>query len=167
MPARVDDFHGFAVSRSTALFRTAYLLTGGDWHMAQDLTQEALSRLFAAWKRVQQVDNPDAYARTVLVRLFISHKRKKSSSEVVTDAPGEVSAPGVDPALRVTLLAALGALNATDRAVVVLRYWEDRSVEDAAHLLGLSAGAVRNRSLRALAHLRNALGESFPALLAA
>jgi RNA polymerase sigma-70 factor (sigma-E family) len=162
-----QDFHSFAVSRSTQLFRTAYLLTGGDWHMAEDLTQEALSRIYAAWRRVQRADNPDAYARTVLTRLFISHRRKKSSSERPTEHPADRPQPGTDQSLRLTLLAALAALPEIDRAVVVLRYWEDRSVEDVAGVLGISGGAVRNRSQRALARLRDALGDGFPNLIAA
>jgi RNA polymerase sigma-70 factor (sigma-E family) len=167
MDAAVGDFHGFAVSRSTQLFRTAYLLTGGDWHLAEDLTQETLSRMFAVWRKMQRVDNPDAYAQTVLTRLFISHKRKKSSSERPVERTEDIPQSGVDASLRLTLLAALTGLDKTDRAVVVLRYWEDRSVEDVAHVLGLSGGAVRNRSQRALLRLRAELGDGFPNLIAA
>jgi RNA polymerase sigma-70 factor (sigma-E family) len=167
-----EDFRAFAISRGTSLFRTAYLLTGGDYHLAEDLTQEALSRVYARWRKIQRMDYPEAYARTILTHLYIGHKRKKSSSEWATEhpaerAPGGAVQPGTDESLRLTLLAALAGLAPTDRAVVVLRYWEDRSVEDVARALGLSNGAVRNRSHRALSRLRDVLGEGFPNLIAA
>jgi RNA polymerase sigma-70 factor (sigma-E family) len=157
------DFQEFAVGRGGQLFRTAFLLTAGDAHLAEDLVQEALGRMFARWGRLSRLDNPSGYAQTVLVNAFISQRRKRSSSEKPTGILAGVSG-GVtrdeDPALRVTLLAALRQLPPQDRAVLVLRYWEDRSVEETAEALRLTSTAVRSRSSRALERLRGVLGSS-------
>ncbi|WP_354640419.1 SigE family RNA polymerase sigma factor [Kitasatospora camelliae] len=152
------EFEEFARARGTGLFRSALLLCG-DWHLAEDLTQTALARIYASWNRVRQADNPEAYAHTVLVRAYLSHRRLRRSTEqpALGELPEE-TAPGEDPTLRVALLAALARLAPKDRAVLVLRYWEDRSVEQTAAALQLSAGTVRARSLRALGRLRALLG---------
>jgi RNA polymerase sigma factor (sigma-70 family) len=99
----------------------------------------------------------------VLVNVFISLRRKRSSGELPTGIPTERTggvAGEEDPALRVTLLAALRQLPPQDRAVLVLRYWEDRSVEETAAALRLTSTAVRSRSSRALERLRGVLGSS-------
>ena len=153
-----DDYLEFATARSTHLYRTACLLAGGDTHLAEDLVQETLGRMYVHWRKVSAADNPAAYAHTVLVRAFLSHRRRRSSDERPTSRLPDGTAPESDPALRVTLLNALAELSARDRAVVVLRYWEDRSVEETAALLRLSAGAVRTQSSRALVRLRAVLG---------
>ncbi|MFF2080767.1 SigE family RNA polymerase sigma factor [Kitasatospora sp. NPDC058162] len=152
------EFESFAHSRGQRLFRTALLLCG-DWHLAEDLAQVTLAKLYAAWPKVRRADNQDAYARSTLVRSYLSHRRLRRSGErpAIGELP-EGAAPGDDPALRVTLLTALAELPPRDRAVLVLRYWEDRSVEETAGELGLSAGAVRAQSLRALKRLRAVLG---------
>ena len=158
------DFQEFAVGRGGQLFRTAFLLTAGDAHLAEDLVQETLGRMFARWARLSRLDNLSGYAQTVLVNVFISQRRKRSSGELPTGILAEQadSVSGIgDPALRVTLLAALRRLPPQDRAVLVLRYWEDRSVEETATVLRLSSTAVRSRSSRALERLRGVLGSSF------
>jgi RNA polymerase sigma-70 factor (sigma-E family) len=157
------DFQEFAVTRGGQLFRTAFLLTAGDAHLAEDLVQEALGRMFARWGKLSRLDNPSGYAQTVLVNVFISLRRKRSSGELPTGIPTERTggvAGEEDPALRVTLLAALRQLPPQDRAVLVLRYWEDRSVEETAAALRLTSTAVRSRSSRALERLRGVLGSS-------
>ncbi|PYC77106.1 SigE family RNA polymerase sigma factor [Streptomyces tateyamensis] len=153
-----DGFEEFAYARGRRLFRTALLLAG-DWHLAEDLTQATLAKLFASWAKVRRAEHPEAYARSVLVRTYLSHHRLRRSAErpAVGELP-DVVAPQGDPELRVTLLAALGELGPRDRAVLVLRYWEDRSVEETAAELNTSPGAVRSQCLRALARLREALG---------
>jgi RNA polymerase sigma factor (sigma-70 family) len=100
----------------------------------------------------------------VLVNTFIASRRKRSSREQpVAEVRHPASGVGDgDADLRLTLVAALGRLTPQDRAVLVLRYWEDRSVEETATTLKLSAGAVRTRSSRALARLRDQLGADFP-----
>ncbi|WP_370359050.1 sigma-70 family RNA polymerase sigma factor [Catenulispora sp. MAP12-49] len=119
-------------------------------------------KVFVAWRRVSRVENPAAYAQTVLTRTFISQRRRKRSGEQPIAEPPERVIEDVDSAVRLTLLAELANLSARDRAVVVLRYWEDLSVEDVAAVLHISSASVRTQSSRALARLRVALGEVFP-----
>jgi RNA polymerase sigma-70 factor (sigma-E family) len=155
------DFLEFATACAGHLQKTAYLLTGGDLHLAEDLVQEALSRMFVRWRRLSRVENPAGYAHTVLVNTFLSLRRRRSSTERVTFEFPEIAVTDADPALRLTLLRALQCLSARDRAVLVLRFWEDRSVEETAAVLRLSATAVRSRSHRALNRIRDLLGEGF------
>lgn len=157
------DFQDFAVALGGQLFRTAYLLTAGDAHAAEDLVQEALGRMFARWGRLSQIENPAGYAQKVLANVFVSQRRKRSSTErPFGELPerAERATHPADPELRLTLLAALSQLPERDRAVLVLRYWEDRSVEETAETLRLSSTAVRSRSSRALERLRGLLGGS-------
>ncbi|MFF0079867.1 SigE family RNA polymerase sigma factor [Streptomyces canus] len=154
----LDEFQGFARALTPRLFRTA-LLMSGDWHLAEDLVQTALGKIFSSWSRVRRADSPEAYAHTVLMRTYISHRRLRRSSEHPVAALPEHTSSGPDSALRITLLAALAELPPRDRAVVVLRYWEDRSVEETASVLGMTKGSVRNRSSRALARLRRTIGD--------
>ena len=154
-----EDFLAFAAARSGPLFRSACVLCGGDAHLAEDLVQETLGRLYVRWQRMGRIDNPAAYAQTVLVRTFLSHRRRRSSDEVPTHALPETAAESEgDATLRLTLLGALGRLAPRDRAVLLLRYWEDRSVEETAEILQIRPGAVRNRSMRALERIRVLLG---------
>ncbi|MFJ4365682.1 SigE family RNA polymerase sigma factor [Streptomyces chartreusis] len=159
--ARADDYAQFAVARAGHLYRSACLLTAGDTHLAEDLVQETLGRLYVRWARVSRADNPAGYAQTVLTRTFLAHQRRRSSTERATDALPEHAAEGGpgDVPLRLTLLQALAGLPAKDRAVVVLRYWEDRSVEETADALNSTSAAVRTRCTRALGRLRALLGE--------
>ncbi|GAA2828807.1 SigE family RNA polymerase sigma factor [Kitasatospora paracochleata] len=159
--AAPPDFLEFAAARCGPLYRTAYLLTGGDRHLAEDLVQEALSRVFVRWRRVSRLENPAGYAQKVLFNTFVSHRRRRSSRESAAHELPEPAVLDADPALRVTLLQALQTLSARDRAVVVLRYWEDRSVEETAAILQLSSTAVRSRTHRALHRMRALLGDTF------
>ncbi|MEU6353847.1 SigE family RNA polymerase sigma factor [Streptomyces sp. NPDC047072] len=161
--ARADEYAEFAAARAGHLYRSACLLTAGDTHLAEDLVQEALGRIYVRWGRISRVGNPAGYAQTVLVRAFLTHQRRRSSTERTTDVLPEVTAAGVDTPLRLTLLDALARLPAKDRAVVVLRYWEDRSVEETAGAMNASAAAVRTRCTRALKQLRGLLGEDIDA----
>ncbi|MDH6440352.1 RNA polymerase sigma-70 factor (sigma-E family) [Streptomyces sp. SAI-144] len=161
--ARADEYAEFAAARAGHLYRSACLLTAGDTHLAEDLVQESLGRIYVRWSRISVVGNPAAYAQTVLVRVFLTHQRRRSSRERATDVLPEVAAAGVDTPLRLTLLDALARLPAKDRAVVVLRYWEDRSIEETAGVLNASAAAVRTRCTRALKQLRELLGEDIGA----
>ncbi|WP_030763925.1 SigE family RNA polymerase sigma factor [Streptomyces sp. NRRL F-2664] len=160
---RRDGFREFAASRAGHLYRSACLLASGDTHLAEDLVQETLGRMYLHWRRIARVDNPAAYAQTVLVRAYLTHRRRRSAGErPVGRFPdtGAVAAAGSDPVLRMTLLEALGRLTPKDRAVLVLRYWEDRSVEETADAMNVSSAAVRTRTTRALARLRDQLGDS-------
>jgi RNA polymerase sigma-70 factor (sigma-E family) len=159
--ARADEYLEFAAVRAGYLYRSACLLTAGDTHLAEDLVQETLGRLYVSWRRVSRVGNPAGYAQTVLMRTFLTHQRRRSSTERATDVLPDVpdDGPGHDMPLRLTLLQALALLPAKDRAVVVLRYWEDRSIEETAQVMNASSAAVRTRCVRALGRLRELLGE--------
>ncbi|MFJ5901857.1 SigE family RNA polymerase sigma factor [Streptomyces sp. NPDC093064] len=157
---RSADYLEFATTRTRHLYRTACLLTGGDTHLAEDLVQETLGRMYAVWRKPSRVDNPAAYAQTVLVRAFLSHQRRRSSGERPTGTLPDIAGSEGDTALRIALLEALRGLSARDRAVLILRYWEDRSIEQTAEVMRLSSTTVRKRSVRALSRLRTQLGGS-------
>lgn len=144
-------FEEFVLATGATMMRTAVLLTG-DRHRAEDLVQSAYATAFARWRLVSRTDNPRAYVRTILTRIYLSEQRRKRVREVALehDAPGRAA----DPDLHVSLLAALATLPPLDRAVVVLRYWEDLTVAQTAHQLGITESACRTRSSRALARLR-------------
>jgi len=159
---RDDDYTAFATAAAPRLFRTALLLCG-DWHLAEDLVQTTLAKLYVAWTKVARADSPEAYARGTLTKTFLSHRRIRRNSETpVLDAGHheDAAAPMAATADRLALFEALRKLDATDRAVVVLRYWEDRSVAQTAAEVGLSEGAVRTRASRALGRLRLELTDS-------
>jgi RNA polymerase sigma-70 factor (sigma-E family) len=158
--SETSGFEGFAAARAGALFRTAWLLSG-DWQLAEDLVQETLARIYVHWRKVSRMDNPAAYTRKVLVNAHLSHRRLHRNSELpaVEIRPGHGSSVAADdPGLRLTLLEGLGRLEPIERAVLVLRYWEDLDVATTARLLDLSAANVRTRSVRALERLRGVLG---------
>lgn len=151
-----EGFVEFAASRGTQLFRMAYLLTG-DRHAAEDLAQTTLGKLYSSWAKAHRAGNLVAYSRTVMVRSYLA-ARRKTRLERPDEFRAEPVSHDTDTPLRLTLFAALAELDSRDRAVVVLRYWHDLSVEDTADLVGLSSGAVRTRSMRALSRLREHLG---------
>ncbi|RAJ38365.1 RNA polymerase sigma-70 factor (sigma-E family) [Kitasatospora sp. SolWspMP-SS2h] len=162
------EFERFASSRAHRLFQVAYLMCG-DWHQAQDLVQTTLAKMFSVWGRLRRGadDGPtiDAYARKVLLRTYLSQKRLRKSSEIVTaDLPEQASAPSDGGELRLVMVAALNKLPPRNRAVVVLRYLEDHSIEAVADMLGTSPGAVKSLNFRSLAKLREILGEDHEAL---
>jgi RNA polymerase sigma-70 factor (sigma-E family) len=158
------EFVEYAESRVQRLRQRAYLLCR-DWHLAQDLTQVTLAKLYASWKRAAKADSIDAYATKVMLRVFLDHKRLRSSQEVViADPAAESIQRDSAPELRITLLEALGRLSPRDRAIVVLRYWEDHSVDTVAEMVGVSPGVVKTQSMRALAQLRALLGEDISLL---
>ncbi|MEV5966627.1 SigE family RNA polymerase sigma factor [Kribbella sp. NPDC051952] len=158
MQRTTEDFEEFARARTPQLYRSAWLLAG-EHHRAEDLVQDTLAKLYRAWRRVQHVDNLAAYAQTVLVRTYVSQRRRRSSSEQpVADLPERVERPG-DLELRLALQQAMAELSALDRAVLVLRFFEDRSVEQVASDLGKNTGAIRTRTWRALERLRAVLGD--------
>ena len=149
------EFTAYAMASAGRLREAAYLMCR-DWHLADDLTQTALQRLYVHWARVSKAEDIDAYARKVLLRSLLDHRRLRSTGEVPTSSLPERSA--VDsPELRLTLVDALAALKPVDRAVVVLRYWEDYSVEQVASMVELRESTVRSRSGRALVKLREIL----------
>ncbi|MEU6237611.1 SigE family RNA polymerase sigma factor [Kitasatospora sp. NPDC047058] len=150
------DFQAFTRTRWTHLVRTAYLLTG-DWHHAEDLTQTALAKAYRSWRRVSKADSPDAYVRRMLVTCNSDRFRKRRVAERLTEVLPDVTA--ADDAVdqidqRRSLLAALAALPTRQRAVVVLRYWDDRTEAETAQALGCSLGTVKSQASKGLAKLR-------------
>jgi len=160
--AEPEGFREFVSTRSPRLVHTAYLLTG-DAHLARDLVQSALARTWPHWERVRD-GNPDAYVRTVMVRLATSWWRRKWRGEVPTEVIPEARTSGAPTSIelldeRLSLATALATLPPGQRRVVVLRYVEDLSVEQVAALLGMSEGTVKSQASRGLAKLREVLGE--------
>lgn len=150
---RAASFEEFVVATGDRMLRTAVLLTG-DRHAAEDLVQSAYAQAFARWRLVARADNPTAYTRAILTRLFLSDRRRKRVRELPLLAGADAPATTTDPALRLSLVEALGTLPPTDRAVLVLRYFHDLPVAEVADQVGLSESACRTRASRALARLR-------------
>lgn len=148
-----DEFAEFAEGAAPRLRRTAFLLCG-DWHTAEDLVQSALAKVFVAWRRIQRQDAAHAYATRTLMNCYLADRRLKRPVEILTDQLPESAFSESAPETRMVVLAALATLPPKARAVVVLRYWADLSIEDVASLLGCSPGNVRSQSARALAKLR-------------
>jgi RNA polymerase sigma-70 factor (sigma-E family) len=159
-----EEFAEFATAHAERLRTTAFMLCR-DWHLAQDLTQTALTKLFLSWRRAVQADNLVAYAQKILLRVYLDHRRLRSSGEAV---PGVLHEPAYrdNPELRLTMLDALGRLPARDRAIVVLRYFEDYSVEQVADVLEIPVSVVKSQTRRSLAKLREMLGSDQLALFA-
>jgi RNA polymerase sigma-70 factor (sigma-E family) len=159
----VTEFEEFARARAPHLLRSAWLLCG-DQHQAEDLVQETLAKVYARWHRRfgGGIDNPAAYSQTALVRTFLSERRRKYSGELpYAEPPDRAQSDRVgETDLQLQVAEALAGLAPADRAVLVLRYLEDRSVSEVAAVLGVSEGAVRNRSMRALDRLRPLLDAS-------
>jgi RNA polymerase sigma-70 factor (sigma-E family) len=151
-------FDEFLAARSTALLRTAILVCGASVHDAEDLAQGALEKVYRHWPRIRH-DNPEAYARRVVVNAAISRSRRRKVIQEITFArPPETAAPESDLDLRSALVEELRRLPARMRAVVVLRYWEDLSEMETASMLGCSAGTVKSQAARGLARIRARLG---------
>jgi RNA polymerase sigma-70 factor (sigma-E family) len=155
--SRDEEFVAFASASAPRLQQAAYLMCR-DWHVAQDLTQDTLAKMYVSWGRITRgVEDRYAYARTVLLRLILDQRRLRRSSETVVELTPEIAQPPAEPVTRLSLLPALALLSPRDRAIVVLRYWEDQSVESTAQTLDISPAVVRTQSSRALAVLRQHL----------
>jgi len=155
MKDREQEFTDYFASRSGALRGTAYLLCG-DWHRAEDLVQTSFVKLYRAWNRVAARDTLDAYTRQILVRTFLDENRRGFFfREKPTAQHAEASAPPAgSPEDRLVLLHALGSVPPRQRAALVLRYWEDLSIEDTARALGCTEGTVKSQTARGLDALR-------------
>ena len=137
-----DRFQEFVRARWSHLVRTAYLLTG-DAHHAEDLTQTALAKAYRSWRRVSGSDNPEAYVRRMLVTCNSDRFRKRRVKEALTDAPPDGrggTRPWRGSRSAGSLLGALAQLPPRQRAVVVLRYWEDLSEAEVGRGARLLAG---------------------------
>ncbi len=155
--ARRDaEFTEYVTARAVALRRLAYLLCQ-DWHQADDLVQDAVTRLYVRWNRTREIEHVDAYARVVLVREFLSERRSGWARRVTTGPVPDLPGPSADHDSAVDLRAALAALPARQRATLVLRYYSDLNVAQTAEILGCSAGTVKSQTAKGLNALRRAL----------
>jgi RNA polymerase sigma-70 factor (sigma-E family) len=153
--AEEEAFAGFVRARYGSLLRYAYLLTADRGH-AEDLVQDGLARTYAAWGRLDEPAAADAYTRTTLVLLALRAWRRRWRGETPTATLPERPAGASDPDLAGSVRAALAALPADQRAVLVLRYYDDRTEREIAALLDCSPGTVKSRAARGLAALREA-----------
>jgi len=144
------DFEEFVIARRPALLRTAYLLTG-DPHDAEDLVQSALVKVVPKWRRIQ--DSPEPYVRKVLARESVNRWRARRWREVTTDVLPETMHD--DSTERIALLEDLRRLSPRQRAVLILRYFDDLTEADTAAALGISVGSVKSYARDALARLRH------------
>src|SRR6476469_402939 len=156
MNDRDKEFAAYFASRSGAMRGTAYLLCG-DWHRAEDLVQNAFVKLYRAWNRIAEHHKLDAYTRRVLVRTFLDenrrgffHRERPTAEQTDRAAP---PAGGVED--RMVLLRALADVPPRQRASLVLRFWEDLSIEETAKSLGCTAGTVKSQVARGLAAMRD------------
>jgi len=152
-----EEFVEFAQAAAPRLRRTAFLLCG-DWHTAEDLSQSALAKVFVSWRRIRRREAAYAYATRTLVNTYLADKRLRRVDEVLTASLPDRPAEDTGPENRMLVLGALATLPAKARAVVVLRYWEDLSVDQAAQVLGCTPGNIKSQSARALDKLRAGLG---------
>jgi RNA polymerase sigma-70 factor (sigma-E family) len=140
------------------MLRTAWLLTGGDWALAEDLAQTALSEVWRHWPRVSVMDAPEAYAHKVMLNTFLSWRRRRQwTAEISTErfvvSPSTTGGFAVVDR-REVLRHALRQLPARQRAVITLRYFEDRSESETAAIMGCSVGTVKSQASRAISRLR-------------
>lgn len=148
------EFEAFVRSRGHALIRSAYLLTG-DQHLAEDLVQTALARTYRVWRRHGIVDGPEAYTRKVVYHLQVSWwRRRRVRENLVANLPDFASVTNPEVETRLALHAALLLLSDRQRAVIVLRYFDDLTEAVTAEVLGLTVGAVKTHVRRGLERLR-------------
>jgi RNA polymerase sigma-70 factor, ECF subfamily len=154
----LDAFGAFVAARSSALLRTAVLLAGGDRQHGEDLLQDAFAETYRRWNRIASIEASEAYTRTILVRLATRRWRRRRYEprldEVEPERPASVAD---DVELELDVERYLRALPARQRAVVVLRYFDDRTEAEIAQLLGCAPGTVKSHASRALATLRGQL----------
>lgn len=167
MTARRDDeFTQYVVVKLGSMRRMAYLLCQ-DWQRADDLVQSAITQLYIHWGRASAMQHTDAYARTILVREFLTEQRLGWHRKVSLDVPlpdTPRAAPDLDTVLDIR--AALASLPPRQRATIVLRFHCDLTVEQTAQLLGCSAGTVKSQTAKAMDALRAQLGSSQAPVLA-
>ncbi len=153
------QFHEYVEARMVTLRRSAYLICG-DWQVAEDAVSVALAKLYVHWSKASASTNIDAYVRRMVMRSVVDEWRRPWRREhpvdyVVPSAPAQPP-PSED---RLMLIAALAKMPPRRRAVLVLRFFEDLSVEETAEALGISEGTVKSQTARGLAAMRALLPE--------
>jgi RNA polymerase sigma-70 factor (sigma-E family) len=156
-PDRIEahaDFTAFAEACQLRMVRSAYLICG-DRHLAEDLVQTALVKVAMRWHQVRD-GQPEAYLRTILYRDAVSWWRRERREIPVADPP-DPHRPhdGTEPvALRIVFAQALARLTRKQRAILVLRFFEDRTEAHTAEILGIAVGTVKSQTVVALRRLR-------------
>ena len=157
MSAEPVGFAQFVEAREQALQRTAWLLTG-DRELAEDLVQTSLVRAWPRWDRIRRRDDPEVYVRRIMVNTWATWARRRWRAERVTDTVPDAPAPGdvaSDVAVRLVVRGALASLTARQRAVLVLRVFDDLSEVQVAQVLDCAVGTVKSTMSQALAKLRD------------
>jgi len=154
-------YRDYVAGNLDRLRRTAYLLCG-DWHLADDLTSTVLVKLLRHWKRTTAMEHRDAYVRRMLMSAWLDERRRPWRRESSTDRLPDRTATVADADRRLDVLSLLAGLPPRRRAVLVLRYFCDLSVEETAQALGCSEGTVKSQAARALETLRAGLQEGDP-----
>ena len=149
------DFSEYFAARVQRFRRVAFAFCG-DWHAAEDLVQTMFVQLYRRWRRVRP-DTADAYARRILLNLFLAGQRRSGREYVTSFVPDSPSLPGRDTSLRLDVERALAGLTPRQRAMVVLRFLEDLPVTEVAALLGVAEGTVKSQTARGVEALRAAL----------
>ncbi|MGP4016785.1 RNA polymerase sigma factor [Saccharopolyspora sp. 5N708] len=165
-----QEFREFAGERALWLRRSAYLLCG-DWHLAEDLVQNTLLKLYRAWRRIDR-STVDAYARKALLRVWLDEsrrpwrraERRDGSLPDTGDGTADPAESGLRAWDRDLVLRALSEVPPKQRAVLVLRYWEDLPTAEVAAALGCAEGTVKSQASRGLENLRAAIARTDPDL---
>nr|WP_241562850.1 SigE family RNA polymerase sigma factor [Micromonospora costi] len=151
------EFTDFVGSRMAHWRRTAFLMCG-DWDRGDDILQRVLTELYRNWTRARRAEHPDALVRTMLLRRLLDDRRLRWTRVVLGATLPERQTEPVDPTERITLVGALRQVPPRQRAVLVLRYFQDLSVEETARALGCSTGTVKSQAAKGLNALRALLG---------
>jgi len=149
-----ERFDAFVAARGSALWRSAWLLTG-DRHLAEDLVQTALAKSWPKWKGIDDEGRFEGYVRRTLFTTYVAWWRRKWNGERPTEHPPEQPARGTDPELGRDLMVALATLPRMKRAVLVCRWFEDLSEAQTAERLAITVGTVKSHGSRALVALRS------------
>jgi len=155
-------FEAYVAARGAALLRFAILLTS-DPHRAEDLVQDALAKAYLRWGRIRRADQPDVYVRRVLVNGSRAWWRRPANHELPVERPADRAAPGdvsAESAERDSARKMIAQLPHRQRAVLVLRYYEDLDDATIAEILECTTATVRTHAMRALQRLREALASN-------
>jgi RNA polymerase sigma-70 factor (sigma-E family) len=164
--SRDEEFLEYVAAHRGRMLRTARLLAGGDHHWAEDLVQTALTKLYVHWGKVRRAEGVSSYADRILINAFIDERRRfwrsRESSTAEFDEPAPARGP--DHSDRLTVLDALARLPRRQRAVVVLRYFQDLDVAAVARVMDCSEGTVKSQTARALTKLRDLIDDPLDTL---